>query len=181
MKTRTRLAVATLAAAGVAAAALAPLPAVAGDAGTIVIALEAPLTGSQSANGKDMLRGAQLAAKQVNARGGVLGRKVKIVGVDDKANPDLGAQAVQKAQAAGAVAVIGPYNSSVGLVNLGLYEDARIVPLRMTSDNGTEGYGATVQPMNSQISPVEVDYISGLGITSVAMLVDPSAYTKNIA
>ena len=181
MKTRTRLAVATLAAAGVAAAALAPLPAVAGDSGTIVIALEAPLTGSQSANGKDMLRGAQLAAKQVNARGGVLGRKVKIVGVDDKANPDLGAQAVQKAQAAGAVAVIGPYNSSVGLVNLGLYEDARIVPLRMTSDNGTEGYGATVQPMNSQISPVEVDYISGLGIKSVAMLVDPSAYTKNIA
>lgn len=181
MKTRTRLAIAALAAAGVAAAALVPLPAVAGDAGTIVIALEAPLTGSQSANGKDMLRGAQLAAMQVNARGGVLGRKVKIVGVDDKANPDLGAQAVQKAQAAGAVAVIGPYNSSVGLVNLGLYEDARIVPLRMTSDNGTEGYGATVQPMNSQISPVEVDYISGLGVDSVAMLVDPSAYTKNIA
>ena len=77
MKTRTRLAVAALAAAGVAAAAVAPLPAVAGDAGAIVIALEAPLTGSQSANGKDMLRGAQLAASQVNARGGVLGRKVK--------------------------------------------------------------------------------------------------------
>jgi branched-chain amino acid transport system substrate-binding protein len=35
--------------------------------------------------------------------------------------------------------------------------------------------------MNSQISPVEVDYISGLGIDSVAMLVDPSAYTKSIA
>lgn len=181
MITRTRIAAAALVTAGVAAAALAPLPAVAGDAGAIVIALEAPLSGSQSANGKDMLRGAQLAAMQVNARGGVLGRTVKIVGVDDKADPDLGAQAVQKAQAAGAVAIIGPYNTSVGLVNLGLYEDARIVPLRMTSDNRTEGYGATLQPMNSQISPVEVDYISGLGIKSVAMLVDPSAYTKNIA
>jgi branched-chain amino acid transport system substrate-binding protein len=181
MATRTRVAAAGLAAVGLAAAALAPIPAVAGDKGTIVIALEAPLTGSQASNGKDMLRGAQLAAMQVNARGGVLGRTIKIVGVDDKADPALGAQAVQEAKAAGAVAVIGPYNSSVGLVNLSLYEEAGIVPLRMTSDNRTEGYGATLQPMNSQISPVEVDYISGLGIDSVAMLVDPSAYTKSIA
>jgi branched-chain amino acid transport system substrate-binding protein len=181
MATRTRVAAAGLAAVGLAAAALAPIPAVAGDKGAIVIALEAPLTGSQASNGKDMLRGAQLAAMQVNARGGVLGRTIKIVGVDDKADPALGAQAVQEAKAAGAVAVIGPYNSSVGLVNLSLYEEAGIVPLRMTSDNRTEGYGATLQPMNSQISPVEVDYISGLGIDSVAMLVDPSAYTKSIA
>ena len=181
MASRTRVAAAALAAVGLAAAALAPIPAVAGDKGTIVIALEAPLTGSQASNGKDMLRGAQLAAMQVNARGGVLGRTIKIVGVDDKADPALGAQAVQEAKAAGAVAVIGPYNSSVGLVNLSLYEEAGIVPLRMTSDNRTEGYGATLQPMNSQISPVEVDYISGLGIDSVAMLVDPSAYTKSIA
>jgi branched-chain amino acid transport system substrate-binding protein len=181
MVTRSRIAAAALAAVGLTAAALAPIPAVAGDKGTIVIALEAPLTGSQAANGMDMLRGAQLAAMQVNARGGVLGRTIKIVGVDDKADPALGAQSVQKAKAAGAVAVIGPYNSSVGLVNLGLYEQAKIVPLRMTSDNRTEGYGATLQPMNSQISPVEVDYISGLGVDSVAMLVDPSAYTKSIA
>jgi len=181
MFTRSRVAAAALAAVGLTAAALAPIPAAAGDKGTIVIALEAPLTGSQASNGKDMLRGAQLAAMQVNARGGVLGRTIKIVGVDDKADPALGAQAVQEAKAAGAIAVIGPYDSSVGLVNLSLYEEAGIVPLRMTSDNRTEGYGATLQPMNSQISPVEVDYISELGIDSVAMLVDPSAYTKSIA
>ena len=181
MATRRRIAATALAAATLGGIALAPVPAAAGDRGTIVIALEAPLTGSQSSNGQDMLRGAQLAAMEVNARGGVLGRTVRIVGIDDKADPALGAQAVREAKAAGAVAVIGPYNSSVGLVNLGLYEAARIVPLRMTSDNRTEGFGATVQPMNSQISPVEVDYISGLGIDSVAMLVDPSAYTKSIA
>ena len=40
-------------------AALLPGPAVAGDSGKpIVIALEAPLTGDQSSNGQDMLRGA---------------------------------------------------------------------------------------------------------------------------
>lgn len=181
MIARRALPLVALVATALAVATLAPLPATAGDAGPIVIALEAPLTGSQAANGQDMLRGARLAAKEVNARGGVFGRKVKIVAIDDKADPDLGAQAVQRAQAAGAVAVIGPYNSSVGLVNLSLYEQARIVPLRMTSDNRTEGYGGTVQPMNSQISPVEVAYISSLAVDSVAMLVDPSAYTKSIA
>ncbi len=181
MATRRRVTITALSALALGAAVLAPMPASAGDAGTIVIALEAPLTGSQSANGQDMLRGAQLAAIEINARGGVLGRTVKIVGIDDKADPALGPQAVQEAKAAGAVAVIGPYNSSVGLANLSLYEQAKIVPLRMTSDNRTEGFGGTVQPMNSQISPVEVDYISGLGVDSVAMLVDPSAYTKNIA
>lgn len=181
-----RAVAATVGVAAVTAATIAALPtsasgAPAGDTGTIVIALEAPLTGAQASNGKDMLRGAQLAAMEVNARGGVLGRTVKIVGVDDRAEPQLAAQSVQKAQAAGAVAVIGPYNSSVGLKNLGLYEEARIVPLRMTSDNKTEGYGATVQPMNSQISPVEVNYLVAQGVKKVAMLVDPSAYTTSIA
>jgi len=149
--------------------------------GTIGIAMEGPLTGAQASNGQDMLRGVQLAALQVNKRGGVLGRQVRIVGVDDQADPALAGQAVRESVAAGAAAVIGPYNSSVGLKNLGLYEDERIVPMRMTSDNRTEGYGATLQPMNSQISPVEVDFISGQGYRSVVMLVDPSAYTKSIA
>ena len=169
-------------AAALGGAAFLPGPAVAGDSGKpIVIALEGPLTGDQSSNGQDMLRGAQLAAMQVNKRGGVLGRQVRIVGVDDQADPALARQAVKESVAAGAVAVIGPYNSSVGLKNLGLYEDERIVPMRMTSDNRTEGYGATLQPMNSQISPIEVDFISGQGYRSVVMLVDPSAYTKSIA
>ena len=42
----------------------------------IVIALEAPLTGAQTSNGQDMLRGVQLAVEEVNRAGGVLGRPV---------------------------------------------------------------------------------------------------------
>lgn len=176
-----RLRTFALVAAAASVALIAPLPATAGDATPIVIALEGPLTGSQASNGQDMLRGAQLAAIQVNEQGGVLGRPVRIVGIDDQGDPALARQAVRDAVAAGAVAVVGPYNSSVGVKNLALFENERIVPLRMTSDNATEGYGATVQPMNSQISPTEVNYISGLGVKSVVMLVDPSAYTTTIA
>ena len=45
----------------------------------IKIAVEAPLTGSQSSNGLDMLRGVQLAVREANAGNGVLGRRIKIV------------------------------------------------------------------------------------------------------
>jgi ABC-type branched-subunit amino acid transport system substrate-binding protein len=55
--------------------------------------------------------------------------------------------------------VIGPYNSSVGLANLSLYRRHRVLPLWMTSEDKTAGVGATVQPMNSQIAPVEARYV----------------------
>ena len=140
----------------------------------IVIAVEAPLSGSQAANGRDMLRGVQLAVREANAAGGVLGRRVKIVAVDDQANPDLAQASVTKAKKAGAVAVIGPYNSSVGVINLPLYLQNKITPVHMTSTNDTDGEGVTVQPKNDQISPVELAYVESTGARSVTMLVDPS-------
>lgn len=152
-----------------------------GDVDPIVIAVEAPLSGSQSANGKDMLRGVKLAVAEVNAAGGVLGRTVQIARINDRADANYAEASVTKAAAAKAVAVIGPYNSSVGVVNLGSYMDAGIVPMRMTSADQTQGFGATTQPMVKQTSPVEVPYLASIAKTRVTMLVDPSAYTTTVA
>ncbi len=79
------------------------------------------------------------------------------------------------------MAVIGPYNSAVGIENLPIYKTGGMAIVRMTSDDKTAGDGITVQPMNSQISPVEINYISGLAPAKVSMLVDPSAYTQSMA
>ena len=125
----------------------------------IVVALEAPLTGSQAANGQDMLDGAKLAAAQINAKGGVLGRRIRIVAIDDKADPALSQASVTTAKKAGAIAVVGPYNSSVGVINLPLYLKAGITPVQLTSTNDTDGMGVTVQPKNNQIAPVESTYV----------------------
>ena len=150
--------------------------------GTISIAFEGPLTGSQAANGQDMLRGVQLAVREYNARGGFAGRKVQIVKADDKADPSIAKAVANKAIKAGVVAVVGPYNSSVGIVNLPTYIKAKVVPVHMTSSDDTTGKGVTVQPKNSQISPVEFDFISKVWKPSkVSMLVDPSAYTQSMA
>ena len=147
----------------------------------VIIGVEAPITGDQASNGQDIFRGVKLAVKQANAKGGVLNRKIKLVKLDDKASPDLASVMVKKAQAKKVVAVVGPYNSGVGIINLPQYVAAGIVPLSMASDDDTIGYGSTVQPMVEQIAPVEIAYIKSTMAKSVAMLVDPSDYTQGIA
>jgi len=144
------------------------------------IGLEGPLTGSQSDIGIGMLEGAQLAAKQINAAGGVLGRQVQIVPIDDAADPTVGVAAAKAAIQAGLDGIVGPYNSGVGLQTLPLYIKDKLVPIRLTSSTSTEGYGVTLQPMNDQISPIAVQALTTWQKnTSVAIVYDNStAYTQ---
>ena len=152
-----------------------------GDA--IRIGLEAPLSGDQATIGKGMLKGAQLAAKRLNARGGILGRKVEIVAIDDAADPETGVTAAKGAIAEGLDGVVGPYNSGVGAETLPLYIAAGLVPIRLTSADATAGLGFTLQPMTSQIAPVASEALTDwLGAKSVAIAYDPTTlYTESVS
>jgi len=150
----------------------------------LVIAVEGPQSGGQASNGLDQLRGVQLAVRQVNAHGGVLGRPVQIVKADDRGSAARAKAVARRVVAQGIGFVIGPYNSSVGLQNLSLYRQNRVLPLWMTSSDETKGAGATVQPMNSQIAPIEQRYLSSLPARRVTMLVDDTpngAFTEGMA
>jgi branched-chain amino acid transport system substrate-binding protein len=81
-------------AAGVAQLA-APFVLTARAADTVKIGLDNPLTGTFAALGKNELIGAQLAIEQINAKGGILDRKVELL-VEDSTSGDT-ATAVQKA------------------------------------------------------------------------------------
>jgi len=144
------------------------------------IGLEGPITGSQSDVGIGMLKGAQLAAQEINAAGGVLGRQVQIIPIDDAADPTVGVAAADAAIQAGLDGVVGPYNSGVGLQTLPLFLKDKLVPIRLTSSTSTEGYGVTLQPMNDQISPIAVQALTTWQKnTSVAIVYDNStAYTQ---
>ncbi len=152
--------------------------------GPLVIAVESPQTGVQASNGLDMLRGVRLAAKQVNAHGGVLGRPVQIYAADDKGDSAGARRLARRVIAKGIGFVIGPYNSSVGIENLPLYRRHAVLPVWMTSSDETKGVGATVQPMNSQIAPIESRYAASIGAKRVSMLVDDTsngAFTVGMA
>jgi branched-chain amino acid transport system substrate-binding protein len=146
------------------------------------IGLEAPLSGDQETLGEGMLQGAQLAASQINEAGGLLDREVEIVPIDDAADPETGVKAAREALDNGLDAVVGPYNSGVGLETLPIYIDGGLVPIRLTSDTATNGLGFTLQPMTSQIAPVASEAMTEwLGADSVGIIYDDStAYTKAI-
>ncbi|HTZ38376.1 MAG TPA: ABC transporter substrate-binding protein [Stellaceae bacterium] len=69
-----------------AAAAFLPLGARAAD--TIKIGFPIPLSGPTAVYGKPLLQGAQMAVAEINAKGGVLGKKLEILSRDSKANAD---------------------------------------------------------------------------------------------
>lgn len=147
------------------------------------IGLEAPLTGVLATLGDGMLKGAQLAAADLNAADGILGRQVEIVPIDDAGDPATGVSAATAAITEGLDGVVGPYNSGVGAETLPLFIEAGLVPIRLTSDASTSGLGYTLQPMSYQITPVAATAITDwLGAGSVAIVYDQTAdYTVTIA
>lgn len=151
----------------------------------LVIAVEGPQSGEQAPNGRDQLRGVRLAVGQLDAHGGLWdGRKVVVYAVDDKGDATDAKAVARRVIAKGIHFLIGPYNSSVGIANLGLYRRNRVLPLWMTSRDETAGLGATVQPMNTQIAPIEARYVKRIGAKHLAMLVDDTpngAFTKGTA
>jgi branched-chain amino acid transport system substrate-binding protein len=151
----------------------------------LMIAVEGPQSGAQASNGLDQLRGVRLAVTQLDARGGLWdGRKVVVVAADDRGDATDAKAVARRVIAKGIHFLIGPYNSSVGIANLGLYRHNHVLPLWMTSRDETAGFGATVQPMNTQIAPIEARYLVRIGARHVAMLVDDTAngaFTKGTA
>jgi ABC-type branched-subunit amino acid transport system substrate-binding protein len=149
---------------------------------TIKIAVEGPITGDQASTGQDMLNGAQLAAAQANAAGGVMGEQIEVVPADDKADPETGKSVAQEMVDQGVFGVIGPYNSSVGIENLKTYLDAGVVTIHLTSNKATNGEGFTIQPKDFQTAPIEADAITQqFKAKTVAMVYDPQTYTAGIA
>ncbi|HEY7014764.1 MAG TPA: branched-chain amino acid ABC transporter substrate-binding protein [Streptosporangiaceae bacterium] len=147
-----------------------------------LIAVEGPMTGPQASTGIDMARGAQLAINQINAGGGVDGVRLRLLRVNDAATAAGGRRAAGNAVSARAFGVVGPFNSSAGIVSLPMYKQAGLPIVRLTSSAQTEGYGVTTQPMESQVAPVEVLEITHiLKAKRPAIIYDTSTYTSGIA
>ena len=147
------------------------------------IGLQAPLSGDLQAAGEGMLNGARLAAQEINSRGGLLGKDVEIVPIDDGGDPAIAVPAARKAIDEGLSGVVAAWNTSVGIETLPLYEDAGLVPIRLAAGNELAGLGFTVSPMSSQVAPVTADALSKwIGAKTVAIGFDPTqSYSKEMS
>src|SRR5262245_32392101 len=80
----------------------------------IVIGASVSLTGDFSADGQAFQRGYNLWASDVNASGGLLGRKVKMIYLDDKSDPTQGSTNVQQLISTDHVDLLfGPFSSLI--------------------------------------------------------------------
>src|SRR5437870_4592040 len=90
------------------AALVAALPLLAAGADKIVIGQSAPLTGSNADIGKEIRDGALAYFKKVNDAGGINGKHIELVSVDDKNDrKTAGANAVKLVNESNVVALFG--------------------------------------------------------------------------
>ena len=93
----------------------------------IRIGVSGPFTGGSSPMGISMRDGIRVAAAEINAAGGLLGRPILLVERDDQARNERGAQIAQELVAREkVVAGIGIVNTGVALASQRFYQEARI-------------------------------------------------------
>lgn len=86
---------------------------------SVKIGVTMPLTGNLAFDGQNAVKGMEIAVDAVNEAGGVLGRKVELVVLDDKSNPEEGVNAVKRLIADEKVhALATAMTSSVGLAQV---------------------------------------------------------------
>ena len=81
-------------------------PALAAD--TIKIGVQGAHSGDLASYGVPSLNAAKIVIDEINAKGGVLGRKVELVSQDDQCKPELATNAATKLISDKVIAVMGP-------------------------------------------------------------------------
>ena len=85
------------------------------------IAVVGPITGSNAALGEQMKRGAEMAVADINAKGGVLGKKLDLIVADDACDPKQAVAAANDVVGKGVVFVAGHYCSSASIPASAVY------------------------------------------------------------
>ena len=94
---------------------------------TIKIGVIGPFTGGSSSMGVSMRDGVTLAANQINAAGGVLGKKIELVLRDDEAKNERGVEIAQEfINNTKVVAAVGYINTGVALASQRFFQEAKI-------------------------------------------------------
>ncbi len=126
------LAVGILGAAIALAAVCGATPAKADD---ISIAVAGPMTGPLAAFGEQLRRGSEMAVKDLNAAGGVMGKHVNLVIGDDQCDPKQAVQVANDLVQKGVVFVAGHFCSGSSIPASAVYADEGILQITPASTN----------------------------------------------
>jgi branched-chain amino acid transport system substrate-binding protein len=156
----------------------------------IKIGVYGPYSGGSSPMGLSMRNGVRLAADEINAKGGVMGRKIELVERDDQAVNERGAQVMQDLVSNEKVAaVLGPINTGVALASYKYPMEAKI-PLLINVSAGApvnelfKDYPDNFVFRIAAGDPIQAEMIVSEGVEKrkfkkVALLCDDTNYGQN--
>src|SRR3977135_2161189 len=96
----------------------------------ITIAVAGPMTGGESAFGRQMKNGADMAVTDLNAAGGVLGKKLALDVEDDACDPKQARSVAEKIAGAKIPFVAGHYCLSSTITASGAYAHRNVLQIR---------------------------------------------------
>ena len=168
----------------VAAAAMLTTGAYAAD---IKVGVSGPYTGGSSSMGVSMRDGVRLAAKEINAAGGINGNMIVLVERDDEAKNERGVQIAQELiNNEKVVATLGYINTGVALASQRFYQDAKIPVMNNVATgsvltkqfpNAPENYIFRNAAHDSIQAPmIAREAVEKRGLKKVAILADSTNY-----
>ena len=160
---------------------------------TIKVGADIELTGGSASYGKSAQNAIKLAFEQVNAKGGVLGKKLELVVADNKSEAAEATNAMQKLVAQDkVVAVIGPNLSSAVIASTAVNSGAKVLVISPMGTNPNVTVGKDGKTKDFMFRACFIDPFQGtvmasfakntLGAKKVAVLIDNSSdYSKGLA
>ncbi|MBI3545117.1 MAG: amino acid ABC transporter substrate-binding protein [Gammaproteobacteria bacterium] len=153
----------------------------------IVVGASAALTGKYARNGQDQLDGFNMWVEEVNARGGLLGEKVRLVHYDDESTPATGQKLYEKLITDDKVdLLIGPYSSDVAMAASTVAEKYNF-PMVSSGASATEiwtrGYKnifGLYTPGSTYMEQV-LEYAKSKGLKRVALIYQNTAFPRDVA
>ena len=153
----------------------------------ITVAVAGPMTGGESAFGRQMKNGAEQAVADINAAGGVLKKKLALEVGDDACDPKQARSVAEKFASAKIPFVAGHYCSSSSIPASEAYADGNVLQITPASTNPlfTERKlwnVARVCGRDDQQGLVAADYIvKNFKGKNIAILDDKTTYGKGLA
>ena len=101
----------------------------------ITIAVAGPMTGQLAAFGEQLRRGSEMAVKDINAAGGVMGKQINLVVGDDQCDPKQAVQVANDLVQKGVVFVAGHFCSGSSIPASAVYAEEGILEITPASTN----------------------------------------------
>ncbi len=153
----------------------------------ILISTAGPMTGQYASFGEQMKRGAEMAVRDINAKGGVLGQKLELTIGDDACDPKQAVAVANKFVSQGVQFVAGHFCSGSSIPASKVYSEENVLQISPASTNPklTDEGDANVFRVcgrDDQQGIVAGEFLATkYGSKKIAILHDKTAYGKGLA